>query len=47
MDHVVGGYPVAQVGRQEHRRVVVDVDEAGGHFLHTWPEADLFREAGF
>jgi hypothetical protein len=26
---------------------VVDVDEAGGHFLHTWPEADLFREAGF
>ncbi len=31
VDHVVGGHPVAQVGREEKRGVVVNVDEPGGH----------------
>ena len=37
---VVGSYPVAEVGREEHRRIVVDVDEPCGHFLHAWEKMD-------
>jgi hypothetical protein len=43
VDHVAGRQPVAQVGRQKHRRVVVNVDEAGGHSFHTPNQSDLFR----
>ena len=45
MDHVAGRDSVAQVGRQEHRHVVVNVDEAGRDSFHTPPPADLFRES--
>jgi hypothetical protein len=31
MDQVVLGHPIAQVRRQEHRRVTVYGDKSGGH----------------
>ena len=40
MDHVVGSDSVAEVGREEHRRIVVDVDETCENFLHAWEEMD-------
>ena len=44
MDHVTGRASVAKMGRQEQWRVMVNVDEAGGHSFHTPSRADLFRE---
>lgn len=45
--HVIRGHPVAQVGRQQQRGVVVNVDETGGHALDTPNPPKLFREFEF
>ena len=31
VDEMIGGHPVAQIGREQPRRVVIDVDEAWTH----------------
>ena len=31
VDEMIGGHPVAQVGREQQGRVVIQIDEAGGH----------------
>jgi hypothetical protein len=35
MRQMIGGHPIAPIGRQEQRRVVLDVDEAGSHAPST------------
>jgi predicted metal-dependent phosphoesterase TrpH len=35
VDKVIGRHPLAQVRRQQQRRVVINVDKAGSHTLST------------
>ena len=43
VDHVVRRHPVAQIGRQEHRSGVVNVDEADGHAACTRRSSSLVQ----
>jgi hypothetical protein len=36
---VLGGQPFAQITRQEHRRLAVKINEAGGHENQSRPAA--------
>ena len=45
VDEMVGGHPVAQVGREQQRRVAVEGDEAGGHGQQINPAPVLFKQS--
>lgn len=45
VDKMIGRHPLAQVRRQQQRRVVVNVDEAGGHPLSTRNVAQSWTES--
>jgi hypothetical protein len=37
VDKMIGGHPVAEIGRQKQRSVAVDRNETGGHVCQTRP----------
>jgi hypothetical protein len=41
---MTGGHPVAQVGREQQGRVVIEVDEAGGREDRIVPAPVSFKE---
>src|SRR5665213_1188304 len=43
MGHVSGGYPVAQIGRQEQWGVVINVDKSRSHILTDSPAPPLVQ----
>ena len=43
VDDVIGGHPLAQIARQEHRSLAVDIDQTGWHRILIPITSPLFK----